>query len=162
MAPPVSCQCRCQCQRGDKKYHVPLTRRRASIVSVDSILSDTPGEVLGASEALRSADLRAKGATSSLVIERGEDRTFGSPCHGTDLPFPRHDKYFFNDGNVTFLVGGLVSAIYHAYLIHTLDCRSMAHFIASIDIFSPATRDTSPIDFPYSKSMTMKSSPPFR
>jgi hypothetical protein len=97
MAPPAPCQC----QWGEIKH--PISLKRASIVSVDSesILSDTPDGVFGASKYFR-----AKGATSPLVIEPGEDRAVGSPCDEADFPFLqiRDKKYFFDDGNVTFLV----------------------------------------------------------
>lgn len=82
----------------------PVLSRRPSIVSLDTIPSDTRKRSLGIPEAPRAAKSRTKGAMSSSVIEPGEVRKPANECTRADDPFIPHDKYFFKDGNVTFLV----------------------------------------------------------
>jgi hypothetical protein len=77
--------------------------RRASIVTVDSILSDTHDVLVSLSVPL-AAESQAKGTMSYLMIEPGGGKTPDGSCPGADDPFLRHEKYFFKDGNITFLV----------------------------------------------------------
>jgi hypothetical protein len=80
--------------------------KRASIVSIDSILTDTHDGSFSASETPSVAESRVKDAMPSLVIQPGGGKTHGGSYTGPDGPFIRHEKYFFSDGNVTFLVRG--------------------------------------------------------
>ena len=91
---------------GTEHYISPVRSRSASIVTVDSILSDTHEISLSVPEAPRAAEsrARAKGAMSYLMIEPGRGKTPGSSYPGADDPFLRHEKYFFKDRNITFLV----------------------------------------------------------
>jgi len=92
---------------GDDHIISPNLSKTPSISSVDSILSDKPE----ASESDQSAlmdesqpthrDLQVidpNGTTTSTTIFLGTD----AADHGGS--FTRHNKYFFKDGNVTFLV----------------------------------------------------------
>ena len=91
---------------GGTDYISPVRSRSASIVTIDSILSDTYEISLSVPEAPRAAEsrARAKGAMSCLMIEPGGGKTPGGSCPVVDDPFLRHEKYFFKDGNITFLV----------------------------------------------------------
>ena len=93
----------------------PVLSSTASIVSFDSTFSDTEGDMkmsLTASEApcLPSAGFEAKHAR--FLEEKGEPRGRRTM---PDNSFVRHDRYFFKDGNVTFLVRGLLCFIYLMY-----------------------------------------------
>ncbi|KAI0250023.1 hypothetical protein BJV78DRAFT_1128651 [Lactifluus subvellereus] len=48
------------------------------------------------------------------MIEPGGGKTSGGSHPGADDPFLRHDKYFFNDGNITFLVDDTLYCV-HRY-----------------------------------------------
>jgi hypothetical protein len=105
---------------------------RASIVSVDTILSDAHerSQAVSASEseASRIADARIKNAMGSLVIEPSAS---GGGGHATgsaaDASFARHEKYFFKDGNVTFLVRDHSDShrVMHTQLIHCFPCMQV-------------------------------------
>jgi len=90
----------------------PSLSKTPSMVSFDSILSDnseTPS-LQCAPHAVESWPPRVKYVTSQ-VIETSGTRTCASasmyPGGGaTDGSFVRHHRYFFKDGNVTFLVRG--------------------------------------------------------
>jgi hypothetical protein len=90
---------------GTEHYISPVRSRSASIVTVDSILSDTHEISLSVPEAPRAAEsrARAKGTMSYLMIEPG-GKIPGGSCPVADDSFLRHEKYFFKDGNITFLV----------------------------------------------------------
>ena len=86
----------------------------ASIVSFDSTLSDAymPPTTSKPPE-FYSTDLGTRHTTFPAFSEGGETARGG---HETpDDSFVRHDAYFFKDGNVTFLVRGL---LYFAYLMY--------------------------------------------
>ena len=94
---------------GNEHTVSPSLSKTPSMVSFDSTFSDieTPG-VQGAHHA---ADARVN-YVSSQVIEPSGTRTYTPasiyPGTGaTDGSFVRHHKYFFKDGNVTFLVRGV-------------------------------------------------------
>ena len=91
---------------GTEHYISPVLSRSVSIVSVDPILSDTHEISLSVPEAPHPAESWAKGAMSYLMIEPSGGKTPGGSYPGADDLFLRHDKYFFNDGNITFLVRG--------------------------------------------------------
>ena len=57
-------------------------------------------------EAPRTTEYRAGTPISPLVLETSEGRTPASTYPGADDSFLRHEKYFFSDGNITFLVRG--------------------------------------------------------
>jgi hypothetical protein len=73
----------------------------------------------------------------------------------TDDSFVRHDKYFFKDGNITFLVRAPPN-IGLRHPAHRRNFRSMAPSSASIDTFSLVIRPTSPPDSPYLASVITK------
>ena len=98
---------------GDKHIVSPNLSKTPSVISVDSILSDkfevSPG-VQGAHHMAESQTTH----TASKVVELNGSRTSTSTTiyPGTDVAdhdgsFVRHNRYFFKDGNVTFLVRGV-------------------------------------------------------
>src|SRR5260221_4774976 len=99
---------------------------------------------------------------SSQVIEPSGTRTsWFSMCpwvDGTDNSFIQNHKYFFEDGNVAFLVCGLRPWVVLCKFTHWIICRLKTHCIASTDISSLATQYTSPPDLPSSISVTTRSS----
>ncbi|KAH9976128.1 hypothetical protein BGW80DRAFT_1291526 [Lactifluus volemus] len=97
-------------------YGTPPVSNRASVVSVDTILSDSSAHERSFStpEASRIADSRIKGALTSLVIEPSGSGGRASAHPETDPSFTKHEKYFFKDGNVTFLVDGSLYCV-HRY-----------------------------------------------
>jgi hypothetical protein len=88
-------------------FGIAPVSNRTSIVSVDTILSDAHERSVSTSDASSSriAETRIKGAMGSLDIapnaSGGGGHATGS---ATDPSFTRHERYFFKDGNVTFLV----------------------------------------------------------
>ena len=91
----------------------PVLSSAASIVSFDSTFSDTESDwkmSLTASEArLPSAGFEAKHADLPKFLEESTSRGRHTM---PDKSFVRHDRYFFKDGNVTFLVCGLLSVCF--------------------------------------------------
>jgi len=97
---------------GDEHIISPNFSKTPSVSSVDSILSDKPEAF--ESESDRSAPRMAESQPTHRdfqVIEPNGTRTSKSTTiypatdgadHGGS--FMRHNKYFFKDGNVTFLV----------------------------------------------------------
>ena len=75
----------------------PSLLKTPSMVSFDSILSDN-SETPSLQGVPHVAESRVEYVTSQ-VIEPSETRTYTS-----DGSFMQHQKYFFKDGNVTFLV----------------------------------------------------------
>ncbi|KAI0250019.1 hypothetical protein BJV78DRAFT_1376974 [Lactifluus subvellereus] len=65
-------------------------------------------------EAPRASEYQARTLISSLVTETGEGRAHASTYLGADDSLLQHEKYFFNDGNITFLVDGTLYCI-HRY-----------------------------------------------
>jgi len=100
---------------GDEKIVSPSLSKTPSMVSFDSLLSDnpeTPPAIEGAPHATESQakhtssqaiEPSASGsrACSSVSVYPGADAAEGS--------FIQHHKYFFRDGNVTFLVRDIQS-----------------------------------------------------
>ena len=74
-----------------------------SIVSVDSILSDTHKKSPDVNGTPRAAESQIK-CIGSQAIEPLGNRSSVCKYPGADDSFIRHPKYFFADGNVTFLV----------------------------------------------------------
>ena len=95
---------------GNENTASPSLSKTPSMVSFDSMLSDnfeTPS-MQGAPHAVES---RVKYVTPQ-VIEPSGTRTYTSAsmypgASATDSSFVRHHRYFFKDGNVTFLVRGV-------------------------------------------------------
>ena len=91
---------------GDEKVTAlsPSLSKAPSIVSLDSIL---PEKLSTSQNSPRSDGPRAKHMTSQLT-ESSETRTSWTsskyPFDTTDNSFTRHHKYFFEDGNIAFLV----------------------------------------------------------
>ena len=137
----------------------PSLSKAPSIVSVNSILS----EKLSTSQNTLIADEPGAKHMSSQVIEPSRTRTSWTPnmcpwVHATDDSFIRHHKYFFEDGNVVFLVCGLQPWVVLCKFTHWITCRLKTHCIASTDISSLATQYTSPPDLPSSISVTTRPS----
>jgi len=84
----------------------PSNLSTLSVVSIDSILSDSH-MITPSPEALRArpAEVGAKPKSSLGGAE---------PARMADDSFPRHDTYYFKDGNVTFLVGDTLYCV-HRY-----------------------------------------------
>jgi hypothetical protein len=88
---------------------VPSTSSTPSIVSVDSVLSLERETSSTVQEATGPAPESLAKRMSSLLAEPNGSETLTSASTyqtaGTaDDSFTRHHKYFFKDGNVTFLV----------------------------------------------------------
>ena len=92
---------------GDEHIFSPNLSKTPSLISVDSILSDKfeaspsdQGPPMAESQPTHGAFqvIEPNGTTTSATIYPGTDAA------DHDHPFMRHDKYFFKDGNVTFLV----------------------------------------------------------
>ncbi|KAF8270188.1 hypothetical protein EI94DRAFT_1681019 [Lactarius quietus] len=98
----------------------PVMSSTASIVSFDSTFSDTQSyremsPTASSSEVpwvpSASAEFDSKHANLLKFPEEGTPRD----AHATpDESFVRHDSYFFNDGNVTFLIDGTLYCV-HRY-----------------------------------------------
>ena len=85
----------------------PVLSSAASIVSFDdSTFSDTEPPTAAEAPRLPSAEF---GAKLTSLPELSEGRKIPRGWHiALDDSFIRHDVYFFKDGNVTFLVRGLL------------------------------------------------------
>jgi hypothetical protein len=84
----------------------PVRSRRPAVVSasVGSILSNMNRRPVYAYEVTNATDSQTRGAMTSLEQEGGWALAGAYP--EIDSHFLRHKKYFFKDGNVTFLVRG--------------------------------------------------------
>jgi hypothetical protein len=84
----------------------PIRSRRPAVASasVGSILSDMHKRPLCAYEVTNATNSQTRGAMTSLEQEGGW--TLAGEYPAVDGHFLRHKKYFFKDGNVTFLVRG--------------------------------------------------------
>jgi hypothetical protein len=90
---------------------LPSTSSTPSIVSVDSVLSlerETSSNVQELEATGPAPESLAKRMSSLLAEPSGSETLTSASTHqraGTaDDSFTRHHKYFFKDGNVTFLV----------------------------------------------------------
>jgi hypothetical protein len=92
----------------------PSLSKTPSMVSFDSILSDN-SETPSVEGVPHAAESRVKYVTSQ-VIEPSETGMYTSGGS-----FVRHQRYFFKDGNVTFLVRD-VQRYSFALQIHRSDC----------------------------------------
>jgi hypothetical protein len=92
----------------------PVLSSAASIVSFDdSTFSDTESPTATKAPSLPSAEFGAK-LSSPPGLSEGR-KTPGGWHITSDDSFIRHDVYFFKDGNVTFLVRGLLCFAYPTY-----------------------------------------------
>ena len=98
---------------GDDHIVSPHLSETSSVMSFDSIPSDKPEASLGDQGAPHMATMAESQPmhTASQVIEPNGTRTLTSTtiypeadAADRDGSFMRHNKYFFKDGNVTFLV----------------------------------------------------------
>ena len=91
---------------GSKLIISPINSNEPSIVPIDSIQ---------VSSAVREASCATESQTehlSSVLTEPSGGETLTSTsthprADAADASFERHQKYFFKDGNVTFLVSGV-------------------------------------------------------
>ena len=131
----------------DQRSISPVPSSVGSIVSIESIASDASIIANSVSEVSRS-----RRSTNSM------QRNVPPGMHlAVDSPFVRHEKYFFQDGNITFLVRGC--SIIGIRTIHHNDLRSMAPFTASIVISSLVIRSISPLGSPSSAFVSTKLCP---
>jgi len=139
----------------------PSLSKAPSIVSVDSTLME---KLSNSQNTPRADQPRAKHISSRVIGQSGTRTSWtSSMCpwvDATDDSFIRHHKYFFDDGNVTFLVRGLQPWVVWSEFSHQIMYRLKTHCIASTDISSLATRYTSPPDSPSSMSVTTRPSLP--
>ena len=130
-----------------KRSISPVTSTVGSIVSIESITSDTSIIPHSISEVSRR---------SMDFMPRKVPPVLPGVHLPADSPFLRHEKYFFQDGNITFLVRGCLTIgirmIYH-------NLRSMARFTASIVTSSLDIRNISPVGLPSSAFVSMRLCP---
>ena len=99
---------------GDEHITSPNLLKIPSVISVDSILSDKPEASLGDQGSLRMAKSHPTHTAPQVIEPNGTRISTSTTIYpGTnaaadhDGSFMRHKKYFFRDGNVTFLVRDL-------------------------------------------------------
>jgi hypothetical protein len=97
---------------GSEHIISPVPSSTPSIVSVDSIHELEAFSIVQPEEATGPAPESLANRMSSLLAEPSgnETSTSASTCQKADTAddsFTRHHKYFFKDGNVTFLVRGV-------------------------------------------------------
>jgi len=92
----------------DEQTVSPVLSSTASFFSVHSILSGTPERSPGVHETVHAADSQTKGVGSFVIGLSGDGKpTCAYP--EANPSFIRHHKYFFQDGNITFLVRTILS-----------------------------------------------------
>ena len=116
----------------------PSTTSAASVVSIDSVFSDP--------DMISPTALETPVSHQPFAISGGSKMRADVQLN-PDGSFLRHDKYFFKDGNITFLVrrDALVLVCTRA---HQQFFRSMAPSFVSIDTFFLAILSISPPDSP--------------
>jgi hypothetical protein len=141
---------------GDEHTVSPVLSSTPSFVSARSMLSDLLERSPGVQDTFRLAESQIQGVRS-LVIELSEGRKPTSTYGEGNTSFIRHHKYFFPDGNTTFLVRRFYhdDGVYHPLIVQAAR-RSRAHSIVSINTFSLVTQHTSLPNFPSLTSTTMK------
>ncbi|KAI0302319.1 hypothetical protein B0F90DRAFT_205174 [Multifurca ochricompacta] len=125
--------------RSDEYNVSPILSSTPSIVSVDSLFPEIYANSSSVPETPHPPDPRTKIMNSS-GIQSGRSKTPASMSPTGDDTFLRHGKYFFKDGNITFLVDGTL------YCVHR-------YFFSRDSIFSP-------LDLHSLVSTTMKPCPP--
>jgi hypothetical protein len=119
---------------GDNEHVIsPVGSSTPSIVSVESILLDPTKNSLDIDENPRVANSRIKWIGPQATKLPGNRASVGMNSEADDS-FIRHPKYFFMDGNITFLVrdvhdGDHAGLTYTLYALagrrHTLLCSSI-------------------------------------
>jgi hypothetical protein len=139
---------------GDEHTVSPVLSSTPSFVSARSMLSDLPERSPGVHDTFHVAESHQIQGVRSLVIELSGSRKPTSIYGEGSTSFIRHHKYFFSDGNTTFLV----RRFYHddRLLIVQAVRRLRAHSTVFIDTSSLVTQHTSLPNFPNSTSTTMK------
>ena len=96
---------------GDEHIISPNLSKTPSVISVDSILSDKSEASLNDQGAPRMADSQPTQRASKVVERTSTSTTIYSGTNAADHDgsFMRHNKYFFKDGNVIFLVRDIQS-----------------------------------------------------
>jgi len=91
---------------GDEHIVSPNLSKTPSVISVDSILFDKSEASPSDQGAPRMAESQPTHMASKVVERTSTSTTMypGTDAADHDGSFMRHNKYFFNDGNVTFLV----------------------------------------------------------
>lgn len=92
---------------GDEHVISPAPSSTPSIVSVDSVFSherETSSTVQEANRPTHAKRLSLLLAEQREYLEKSTSASANQRVDTTDDLFTRHDKYFFKDGNVTFLV----------------------------------------------------------
>lgn len=130
---------------GDERSVSPVSTTTTSVVSIDSIPSNTSSTVPEASRTTQSQ--------VSFPVFLG-NRAPGLHLANDD-PFMRHDKYYFKDGNITFLVRPCSIVCSLGLLFYP---RSTAHFTVSIDTSFLVIQLTSPLGL---ASLAFESTKPY-
>ena len=95
---------------GDEHIVSPNLSKTPSVISVDSILSDKSEASEGDQSAPHMAESQPTDTAFQVIEPNGTTTSTSTTIYpGTDAAdhdgsFMRHNKYFFKDGNVTFLV----------------------------------------------------------
>jgi hypothetical protein len=84
----------------------PISTTPSSVVSIDSISSD--------SSLARTAQSQVKSMNFPLFLGGRESGV----RHANDDPFTSHDKYYFKDGNITFLVDNTLYCVHRYFFSH--------------------------------------------
>lgn len=139
-----------------------VSSTKPSIVSIDSMLPCRRETSSIVQEAPHAAGSYAKHMSPLQIESSGRKTSTSSSTYSRadacDDSFIRHHKYFFKDGNITFLVrfghdrdGGM-----HTSFTNQTVYRLIAHFTVSTNISFLGTLFTSPPDLTSSASVTMK------
>jgi hypothetical protein len=107
----------------------PISTTPTSVVSIESISSD--------SSSTRATQSRVQSMSFPLFLG---DREPGVR-HATNDPFANHDKYYFKDGNITFLVWPCLIICNSAYCFYS---RLIAPFTVCTAISFHSIQRTSP------------------
>ena len=118
---------------GDSEYVIsPVGSSTPSIVSVESILSDLPEDI---NENPHAAESRIKCMGPQVTKLPGNRASVGMNSRANDS-FTRHPKYFFMDGNITFLVRDIYDGDHVIYKLYALAGRRHTLLRSSILLLS--------------------------
>ena len=131
-------------------YNDPVSSAVSSISSTSSIVSIDSESIIRHKHTATSAVQGTPASESSTKCVSGNETSTSASTYSkadpTDGSFIRHHKYFFKDGNVTFLVSGSPVTGAHTGFTGQIVCRLMEHSTVSIDISSLGTQCTFPLD----------------
>ncbi|KAI0262164.1 hypothetical protein BC834DRAFT_399744 [Gloeopeniophorella convolvens] len=118
-----------------------------SVVSIDSIVPER--EIMAwpnTRELQPVSESPVKLPPNTATLSEAKAPIGLRPVQDEEQPFMRHDTYYFEDGNITFLVRVTSHATFPSIDAHrtALDCRWTARCTACTDISSHAIRFTSP------------------